>query len=77
MPLPPNAFPGIHDPIRRVNMEGSKKIEILFTPEEARFCDMIEQHCGKNNVGVSDYIKELVKRDLGWGQFMKPKKPSR
>ncbi len=55
-------------------MEEGISIRILFGPEETQFYNNIEKHCLDRGISTSIYIKELIKRDLGWGQFMKPRK---
>ncbi len=56
-------------------MEEGMSIQIHFTPQETQFYNNIQKHCKDKGIGVSEYIKELLKRDLGWGRFMKQRKP--
>ena len=55
-------------------MKEEKLIQVLFNSEEIQFYNIIQQHCIDKEISITNYIKELIKRDLGWGQFMKRKK---
>ena len=55
-------------------MEEEKYIQVLFCPEEIQFYNMIQRHCIDKKLSVSNYIKDLIKKDLAWGKFMKPGK---
>ncbi len=56
-------------------MEEGMSIQVQFTPEETPFYNNIQKHCTDKGISASNYIKELLKRDLGWGRFMKRRKP--
>jgi hypothetical protein len=55
-------------------MSDNKKIEIVFSEQELPFYEKLVEYCTADNIGVSDYIKDLIKRDVAWGHFAKRKK---
>ncbi len=55
-------------------MKEEKLIQVLFNSEEIPFYNLIQQHCIDKKISITNYIKELIKKDLAWGQFTKRKK---
>ena len=55
-------------------MQEETSIQITFSPEEAALYKIIEEHCAKMGVAVSEYVKEVIKKDLAWGHFAKRKR---
>jgi hypothetical protein len=56
-------------------MEEKLSIEVLFSPEEKIFHELVLKHCADKKTAAGDYIKELIKKDLAWGRFPKRKTP--
>ncbi len=55
-------------------MEAGKTVTVSFGPEESQLYDLMEQQCLKKGLAAADYIKSLIKVDLAWGHFRRPKK---
>jgi hypothetical protein len=55
-------------------MEEDKLIQILFRSDEIEFYNIMEQLCINKGITITDYIKELIKKDLAWGQLRRRKK---
>jgi len=56
-------------------MQEETTIQITFSSEELLFYKIIQQHCINKKISITDYIKEVIKKDLAWGQFAKRKNP--
>lgn len=50
-------------------MEEENIIQVPFGPEEDQLYKMFRQYCEKKGARTADYIKEMIKRELSWGQF--------
>jgi hypothetical protein len=55
-------------------MEENKLIQVSFGSDEIQLYNMAQQHCADKHLDMTSYIKDLIKRDLAWGQFARPKK---
>lgn len=55
-------------------MEETNKIEVVFTSAEIQLYRIIEQLCAKKNISTSDYIKDVIKKDLAWGRLNRRRK---
>ena len=58
-------------------MEEDKTVTITFHSNEIQIYNIMEQYCHKNGIAVSEYIKDIIKKDLAWGHFTKRKKKKR
>ncbi len=58
-------------------MQEEKLIQVLFSPKEIQLYNIIQQHCIEKEISITNYIKELIKKDLAWGQFKKQRKLTR
>lgn len=52
-------------------MPGPFKIEIVFDEKEKALYENLARHCAERGLSPEDLVKDLVKRELGWGQFMR------
>ncbi|MBN2534169.1 MAG: hypothetical protein JXB88_14865 [Spirochaetales bacterium] len=55
-------------------MKEGNIIQIQFTSEESQFYTLMQKYCNDKGISITDYIKDLIKKDLAWGHFKKQKK---
>ena len=58
-------------------MEKETIIQVTFDSHETQILTIMKQHCVKNGMTVSEYIKDIIKKDLAWGHFTKRKRNDR
>jgi hypothetical protein len=51
-----------------------KEIRLSFKKEEAVFVTLMERICKDRGISAEEYIKDLIKKDLAWGHFKRPRK---
>jgi hypothetical protein len=55
-------------------MDDRKELHVIFDPVESRLYEIVLEHCTSRGIDVSDYIKDVIKKDLAWGHFARRKR---
>jgi hypothetical protein len=55
-------------------MEENKIIQIIFGSKEMQVYNLIQKICAEKGISMEEYVKDVIKKDLAWGHFAKPRK---